>query len=200
MRAKKTNSVSSFLGRLGFVPTQSSEISPKETSPIIVIEECTIPSYQIRKIQLHESDINGLAISRDAHTLATASNDKKIILTDLTSYTPKITLSGCLQSVMSVSFSPTSEYILGTSNDQSVRIWHISGRSRLSLTGHVGKVYAAKFSTDDRVVSGSHDRTIKIWDLNKGYCIKTLFTLSSCNDLCVLDGDAYIILSLTNNS
>ena len=53
-----------------------------------------------------------------------------------------------------------------------------------TLTGHIGKVYAAEFTGDAaKVVSGSHDRSIKIWDLSRGYCTKTIFCFSSCNDL-----------------
>jgi autophagy-related protein 16 len=36
-------------------------------------------------------------------------------------------------------------------------------------------------------VTGSHDRTLKVWDLKKGYCSKTLFTFSSCNHLVLTD-------------
>ena len=40
-----------------------------------------------------------------------------------------------------------------------------------TLTGHSGKVLAAKFLGDpSKVVSGSHDRTLKIWDLKSKAC------------------------------
>lgn len=40
-----------------------------------------------------------------------------------------------------------------------------------TLTGHSGKVMAAKFLGEpSRVVSGSHDRTLKIWDLRSKAC------------------------------
>ena len=32
-------------------------------------------------------------------------------------------------------------------------------------------------------VTGSHDRTLKIWDLQRGACIKTVFAGSSCCDV-----------------
>ncbi len=100
-----------------------------------------------------------------------------------------------MQSVMSVDFNKKDDLILGGSTDHSVKVWSMNGRIQHSLMGHIGKVYTAKFSASDRIVSGSHDRTLKIWDLTKGYCVKTLFTLSSCNDLCILDNDGNVIVS-----
>ncbi|XP_030890671.1 autophagy-related protein 16-1 [Leptonychotes weddellii] len=63
-----------------------------------------------------------------------------------------------------------------------------------TLTGHSGKVLSAKFLLDNaRIVSGSHDRTLKLWDLRSKVCIKTVFAGSSCNDIvcteqCVMSG------------
>ena len=40
-----------------------------------------------------------------------------------------------------------------------------------TLTGHSARVLAAKFLGDcHKVVSGSHDRTLKIWDLKNAAC------------------------------
>lgn len=44
-------------------------------------------------------------------------------------------------------------------------------------------------------VSGSHDRTIKIWDINKHVCVRTLFAGSSCNDLVTRQGHEADIIS-----
>lgn len=48
---------------------------------------------------------------------------------------------------------------------------------------------SAKFLGCDaaRVVSGSHDRTLKVWDLRSKACISTKFAGSSCNDLVTSD-------------
>lgn len=57
-------------------------------------------------------------------------------------------------------------------------------RQQHTLTGHSGKVMAAKFLGEpSKVVTGSHDRTLKIWDLRSRACVETKFAGSSCNDL-----------------
>lgn len=49
-----------------------------------------------------------------------------------------------------------------------------------TLTGHSGKVMAAKFLGEpSKVVSGSHDRTLKIWDLRSKACEYYLRTFSN---------------------
>ena len=47
---------------------------------------------------------------------------------------------------------------------------------------------SAKFFADsNRVVSGSHDRTLKIWDLRSKACITTKYPGSICNDVVTAD-------------
>lgn len=49
---------------------------------------------------------------------------------------------------------------------------------------------AAKFLGEpSKVVTGSHDRTLKIWDLRSRACVETKFAGSSCNDLVTTGAD-----------
>ncbi|CAG9787233.1 unnamed protein product [Diatraea saccharalis] len=55
---------------------------------------------------------------------------------------------------------------------------------------------AAKFLGEPtKVVTGSYDRTLKIWDLRMKSCIETKFAGSSCNDLVTSDGAGSTIIS-----
>ncbi|KAI8855020.1 WD40-repeat-containing domain protein [Chytridium lagenaria] len=174
------------------------EISRKVRSDV----RCTLPNVIVKRSPMHESDINCIQISRDGNLIATGSNDKKLILTDAKTGNVRTSLIGSLQALVSTSFSHDGELVLGTSNDHSTKIWSIStSRLKHTLTGHIGKVFAAKFTNTNRVISGSHDRTLKVWDLARGYCTQTIFTLSSCNDLELLDGEGTQIVSghLDNN-
>ncbi|KAG0339463.1 hypothetical protein BG004_006812 [Podila humilis] len=175
------------------VPESPTQNNWRNNSAIFSI----IPQISNRKLTAHESEVNTVAMSNGGTMFATGSNDKKIKIWDIKTGSLKSTLTGCLQSVMCVSFNATDELLLGASNDNAARLWHLgTGRPRHTLTGHIGKVFSARFNPDSsKVVSGSHDRTIKVWDLQKGYCIRTMFTFASVNDVCLLDFDGSTIAS-----
>merc|ERR1711916_70000 len=88
---------------------------------------------------------------------------------------------------MSARWSLNEQMILGAACDNSARVWDVQlGRLRHTLTGHIGKVYSGVFSSDlSKVVTGAHDRTLRVWDMATGNAIRTIFCFSSCNDVCL---------------
>ena len=85
---------------------------------------------------------------------ATGGADKKVKLFDAKTGNPIQSLSGALQTITSVSFNTTDDMVLGSCTDNATRIWSMSThRLKHTLTGHIGKVYSAKFTADsNRVV------------------------------------------------
>ncbi|KAF2070613.1 hypothetical protein CYY_008070 [Polysphondylium violaceum] len=147
-----------------------------------------LPSKARKRWIGHNSEIYCISFNSVGNLMATGGGDKCVKIWDSLSGTSKANLMGASQSIMCTQFSPNDETILGTSNDNSARLWSVDlGRPRHTLTGHIGKVYSGRFISSNKVATGSHDRTIKLWDLQRGYCNRTIFCASSCNDLVTMN-------------
>ena len=74
---------------------------------------------------------------------------------------------------------------------------YVSRRSHFSLCDSIPPCHCSKFSLSSlqvssvdcspsnslRAVSSGTDRCIKVWDLNKGFCVRTIICHSSCNSV-----------------
>ncbi|KAL9892445.1 autophagy-related 16 isoform 4-T4 [Glossina fuscipes fuscipes] len=157
------------------------------------------PSTIFMKFDAHENESHAVRWSPIERVLATGGADRKVKLWDVgkASPEPRAVLSGSSAGINSVDFDSTGSYIIGTSNDYGARVWTVGdNRLRHTLTGHSGKVMAAKYVQEPvKVVTGSYDRTLKIWDLHNVACIETKFAGSSCNDLVTTDSLGSTIIS-----
>eukprot|EP00818_Percolomonas_sp_WS_P002320 CAMPEP_0117440858 /NCGR_PEP_ID=MMETSP0759-20121206/3314_1 /TAXON_ID=63605 /ORGANISM="Percolomonas cosmopolitus, Strain WS" /LENGTH=504 /DNA_ID=CAMNT_0005232651 /DNA_START=157 /DNA_END=1671 /DNA_ORIENTATION=+ len=153
-----------------------------DSSRVLVVHPPTKKHKQLK----FDTEVNTIAFSPDNQYLAIGLFDKTVRLYDTNTYQESKILANCTESLLRVNFSHDAQYCLG-SFGESVNIWSTqTGRSLHTLTGHTKKIYAADFSSDStRVVTGSHDRSMKIWDTSRGALIKTIVTScrSTVNDL-----------------
>ncbi|XP_035400542.1 autophagy-related protein 16-1 isoform X4 [Cygnus atratus] len=185
-RASRRRSLSSFPA-----PQDSAEPHPGAS------KEVRVPTTAICVFDAHDGEVNAVQFSPGSRLLATGGMDRRVKLWEVLGdrCEPKGSLSGSNAGITSIEFDSAGSYLLAASNDFASRIWTVDdNRLRHTLTGHSGKVLSAKFLLDNaRIVSGSHDRTLKLWDLRSKVCIKTVFAGSSCNDIvcteqCVMSG------------
>lgn len=101
--------------------------------------------------------------------------------------TPVKTLSGHTDHVLCARYSPCGRYIATAARDGVVRVWTSDGEAvGKPLTGHSGyitdiawePVHLANENIGCRLVSGSKDRTARVWDVLSGVC---LYTFSHTN-------------------
>ncbi|XP_040169325.1 autophagy-related protein 16-1 isoform X1 [Anopheles arabiensis] len=147
------------------------------------------------KFDAHDGEVNAVRWSPIERIVATGGADRKVKLWDVGKGVceQRGVLVGSNQGINSVEFDTTGSMILAASNDSASRMWSVvDHRLRHTLTGHSGKVLAAKFLGSAFLVTGSHDRTLKIWDLKNRSCTETKFAGSSCNDLVTTDSFSFI--------
>ncbi len=152
---------------VGFDSKDERIISSGQDSTIKVWDAAT--GSELMTLRGHEGDVRCCAIGRRNGRIASGSADKTIKIWDASSGAELMTLRGHEGTVMSVMFSPDEKRLLSTggSTDRTVRVWDVSSGVELTtLHGHSDSVRSASFTSDgERIISGSKDKTIKLWDL-----------------------------------
>uniref|UniRef100_A0A3P8ZP56 Autophagy-related protein 16 domain-containing protein n=1 Tax=Esox lucius TaxID=8010 RepID=A0A3P8ZP56_ESOLU len=157
-------------------PGNSYGSSPECTeTPSGVCADVRVPATALHVFEAHDGEVNAVRFSPGSRLLATGGMDRRVKLWEVVSgrCEPKGALTGSNAGITSIEFDSAGSYLLAASNDFASRIWTVDDfRLRHTLTGHSGKVLAARFLLDNaRIVSGSYDRTLKLWDLLQVFII-----------------------------
>ncbi|KAF6102203.1 autophagy related 16 like 2 [Phyllostomus discolor] len=173
---------------IGGVPEQRYQSIP-------VCVAARLPTRAQDVLDAHLSEVNAVCFGPNSSLLATAGTDRLIHLWNVVGgrLEANQTLEGAGGSVTSVDFDPSGSQVLAATYNQAAQLWKVGqAASKETLSGHTDKVTAAKFKlTRHQAVTGSRDRTVKEWDLDRAYCSRTIDVLSYCND--VVCGDHVII-------
>lgn len=154
--------------------------------------ESTIPTACENRIHAHDGGCASILFEYNSGKLISGGQDRSIKIWDASTGSLSHTLYGCLGSVLDLTTTHDNKTIIAASSSNNLYVWDVaSGRIRHTLTGHTDKVCAVDVSkiSSRHVVSAAYDRTIKAWDLHKGYCTNTIIFPSNCNTVCFsMDG------------
>jgi WD40 repeat protein len=142
----------------------------------------TATGEQRAVLRQHRRPVQALAFSPDSRMLASADWDGLVVLWDVTTRLARATLATSgepvptgrfFEEVAAVSFSPDGQR-LAAAIGPVVQLWDVGTGTRVArLTGHEGKVMCLAYSSDGkRLASGSHDRTVRLWDMARYQTMK----------------------------
>ncbi|GFU96415.1 autophagy-related protein 16-1 [Trichonephila clavipes] len=159
--------------------------------------DASFPDKQKICFAAHETEVNAVMWYPDPTYLITAGCDRRLKLWEICRDEVKLLTSArdCNSSILSIDIDDKASSVLCASSDFSSRLWDISDfKLGHTLTGHSGKVMSAKFIKEsDTIISGSLDKTLKLWGKNKTLCTMTFNAQSPVND--VVSRDSNIIIS-----
>lgn len=125
-----------------------------------------------RLVGYNEEIVDMKFLGEDEQFLAVATNLEQVRVYELASMSCCYVLTGHTDTVLCLDtcISNSGRTLLVTgSKDNSVRLWEKEGQCCIGLgTGHMGAVGAVAFSKKKKnfIVSGSSDRTLKVWSLD----------------------------------
>jgi autophagy-related protein 16 len=144
------------------------------------------PKHISKKIsKYHQSEIYAICCNLNGSLMATCSGDKSIKFYDPFNQESRGSINSENKIYTSLSFSNLNDYLLTGTSEKTVELYNYSiNKFKCTLTGHSSKINAVSFTNDrEKCASSSDDRTIKIWDLEKGFCTNTINCLSSCQTM-----------------
>lgn len=147
-------------------------------------------------IRAHATEVNSVSFNTSGKILFSGSSDGTVRAWEAASCRPlgEYRGVGTAHPLLCVRGSEDGEFVLGTGCDRKCFIWRVgTGRVYQTLVGHKGKVLAGEFSrvSPSEVITGSSDRSMRVWDIARGRSLQTINCQSSCNDIAVTVGGQF---------
>jgi COMPASS component SWD2 len=128
------------------------------------------------------SRINSMSFRADGEMLVTSANDESLHLYDTSRGVLKQTLQAKKYGVGVVKFTHSASCVITASNndswDDTLRYLSLHDNRYLRyFSGHTAKVTSVEVSpVEDVVLSGSEDKSVRLWDLRSTHCAGLLKT------------------------
>lgn len=147
-------------------------------------------------IRAHATEVNSVSFNASGKILFSGSSDGTVRAWEASTCRPmgEYRGVGTAHPLLCVRGSEDGEFVLGTGCDRKCFIWRVgTGRVYQTLVGHKGKVLAGEFSrvSPTEVITGSSDRSMRVWDITKGRSLQTVNCQSSCNDIAMTVGGQF---------
>jgi predicted NACHT family NTPase len=145
----------------------------------------------------HAAWISSLIELKNSNYIATSSWDSTIKIWDISGETSKCirTLVGhtdCVNTVVQVN----DKILASAADDKMIMIWNIDYDDvNAVFSGHDDKVYAL-IVANEKIISGSRDKTVKVWNLESKDCLLTIPCEDKIYSLAFSNNKQYLFVGL----
>jgi len=154
-------------------------------------------------LESHQATVNCLAFHPIFSSLASGCDDSTVKIWDWELGELERTLKGHTKAVLDVNYGGPRGWILlaSCSSDSTIKLWDPAHEYKniRTLVGHNHSVSAVRSltrssGTKNLLVSDIGDKTLRIWNINAGYCVRTLQGHTDwVRDVCPSPGGRYIL-------
>jgi WD40 repeat protein len=114
-------------------------------------------------------------LSPNSEFIATADASGRIVIWNKATGAQIRVLSGHSEYIRALVYSHDGSQLLTGSDDNTARLWNMSGNGVMVLKGHTQSVRSARFNLEENLaVTASEDETVRVWNAHSGILLRML--------------------------
>ena len=138
-------------------------------------------------------------ISSDGQMLVSVLDDHKVRILKVVTGEVINVLKGHQKNVVTALFSPDDSQVLTYSDDKTARIWDVQTGDEVQMFLHSSPVRCAGLNSDGSRVVTASERSIKIWSVTTGRCVRTFVGHTQDVTYVAFDKDCTYVISVAED-
>jgi len=172
---------------VGMLPVRNAKFVVRKQWIVAACDDMFVHIYnyntleKIKAVEAHTDYIRFICIHPTSPYLLSCSDDMSVKLWDWDkAWANTTTFEGHAHYVMMAQFNPKDTHIFATASlDRTIKVWGVQGStsSHFTLSGHERGVNCIEYSPSGEkpyLVSGSDDKTVRVWDYQTKQCVQVL--------------------------
>ncbi len=190
-------------------PVNSCSFSPDNTKVISGSWDGTIKIFDMETgtcestLKAHNKSVTSVAYSPTGKQVVSGSLDKSLIIWDPAAAKPITVLPSHTKPINSVGFSNDGQHVISASDDCTLRVWSSNlGKEKNVIKVKAGHMLCVAFHPQNnlRLVTGSSECTLHIWDLENNEEIVTMKGHTRAINHCEYSPDGKYIASASDDA